>query len=68
MKADWKPTSQAPSNLERCVVWVADTDARSKKPIGIRFGQIIEGQILPDGMNGDWNVSHWDHMPDGPST
>lgn len=69
---EWMPIAKAPAN-ERGLVWVAD-QLMTNNPIC--FGGVRECRVdisfekhryaWAEGLNGDWNITHWCPLPAPP--
>ena len=74
---DWKPieTAEASSTVA-VLLWCADVKSNfrtyKREPVGVVMGRVMEfagtKMACGEGMNGDWQFTHWMPLPAPPVT
>ena len=68
-RVNWQPIETAPKDVPRCLLWCSDYSSFKRSWSAdepIKMGRIMEGRPYGDGMNGDWQFSHWMPLPEPP--
>lgn len=55
------------------LVWVADIDVKTGRPVGWRMGKCwnwrgSDPQLYGEGLNGNWHIPYWAPLPPDPTS
>jgi hypothetical protein len=67
----WEPIETAPLET-RIMLWCPDRQRKNEEPVFV-FGSIVQfsdgrRKVYGDGMNGDWEFTHWMPLPSPPES